>query len=167
MPFRFRSRNVEDHRAQQNFEQLERYLDHPNGIWRRTSAQSIANTTHTPIVWEVSDHDPLSMCVAGTPTRVTVPEAGTYMVIGQVQWAGWYNRNIVGIWVNGAGTTRGWRSEVSGSAFPLVQASSLIRLAAGEFVELVVWQNSGGSVNIPAGATEDATRFAVCLVSRT
>lgn len=89
------------------------------------------------------------------PNRFTVPagQAGYYLVIGFIQWA----NNITGarsVFLRKNGVTSfGWAEQnaVGGAEFTVEGTFGVVYLAAGDYVELGGWQNSGGALNALAG----------------
>lgn len=123
---------------------------------RHSVAQSIPNATITALAFDSERydtdgfHDP-----ATNNSRLTIPagEGGTYFLAGAVGF------------VSNATGERQFRFLLNGTTLLTVleiQASSVgpvyfplateYELAAGDYVELVVYQNSGGALNVPANA---------------
>jgi hypothetical protein len=107
-----------------------------SGAWQQVTFNS-----------ESFDTDGCHSTVSNT-SRLTCQTAGIYLVIGTVQWAA----SAVGIRVlrlllNGA-TAVGYDQP---GAIPVVQTvTGLYSLAAGDYVELSAYQNSGGALNMDA-----------------
>lgn len=117
---------------------------------------SIAHNTVTALTFDSErfDTDGLHSTASNT-SRLTAPVAGIYFVSGNIRWAanGTGRRDLY-IVVNGTTTVAAdSRPPVSG-ADPIDQSiSTLVNLAAGDYVELQVYQSSGGALNVEvAGA---------------
>lgn len=88
-------------------------------------------------------------------SRITVPIGGWYLIVGSVSWD---NNNTgsrsIGIMVDGTTTIVSNRTNNLGaSTVDLnMSVSTLYYLAATSYVELIAWQNSGGSLDIVANA---------------
>jgi hypothetical protein len=120
---------------------------------------SVANTTETSISWTAEAWDVGNLHdLATNPTRFTVPTGGDglYFVEGQVQFAA----NATGIrsvriYVNGAIVARNDypAGTTDGLSF---QVTAVLALIAADYVEVKVYQSSGGALNM-TGAVETAT----------
>jgi hypothetical protein len=117
-----------------------------------TADVALLSTTETAISWSSAPRNTFTMWSAGNPTRLTVPagQGGLYLVGGGVcfQNNGTGGRTVH-LRVNGAGnlfragSTPGIatiHSEMS-VCYPMI-------LAAGDYVEVMVWQNSGVTLNV-------------------
>lgn len=130
-------------------------FDPPRCRLTKSATQSIPNTTTTAITFDVEDFDDGGMHSTTTNTsRITVPTggAGTYLVGAHVEFA----QNATGvrtllITVNGTATQTTVRdNSPSGSSATRLACSSLVALVAGDYVEVLVVQTSGGNLNVAA-----------------
>lgn len=87
---------------------------------------------------------------SGAPTRITAPADGWYFFEGGVEFAAnATGSRTLSLRVNGSTIFKAQRSNSnSASASTLLSISALYRLAAGDYVELVAFQNSGGALNV-------------------
>lgn len=118
---------------------------------RSSTFQSINDSTLTAMIWNNADsydtdamHDP----AGANPSRITIATAGVYVCGANVSWAahatGWRG---IGLRVN-AGTTYGWTVVPSIGATTMMSATSWrLPLNATDYVEVVVYQTSGGALN--------------------
>lgn len=120
-----------------------------------TPPQSINNTTVTDVtmaaafIWSTSGATPWP-ARGGAAVTVAVPETGTYLVNGWVQWAqnGTGTRNLFIVAASSLanalpfGTSPGDGSIANGTA-----VSALFQLNANDTVKLQVEQDSGGALN--------------------
>jgi hypothetical protein len=131
----------------------------PGCIVARTSAQTITTATDTAIQFNASDqrdtdayHDTVT-----NNTRMTVPST-----LGGWYWAGGAavfsanstgNRGI-GIKLNGA-TVKAYQlwPTASGGPDTWMQIAIPIQLVATDYVEVIVYQSSGGNLNTTASAS--------------
>lgn len=120
---------------------------------RRTATQSI--TSHASNMYAVTFDGSLTnndgmLNIASAPTRLTCVTPGLYLLSGQVGWAGsssdmrrcrWYK--------NGAGIEQ-QASEYPGGANAITKFAPTIEtfLALGDYIELMVGQNTGAGLNI-------------------
>tara|TARA_R110000868_G_scaffold296804_1_gene557170 strand:+ start:227 stop:1078 length:852 start_codon:yes stop_codon:yes gene_type:complete len=117
------------------------------------ASQSISNATFTAKSFPGTDvydtdgfHDP-----ATNNSRITIPTGlgGYYLVYGQVNWdANATGRRLLYIRKNGTAIyfVEGFAS--SASIYPTNTVSIIDNFAAGDYLELFVYQNSGGSLNV-------------------
>lgn len=117
----------------------------------RSAVQSISNDTITPITFDQQYSDRWDMWQAGTnPTRVTIREPGWYLISGRVIFAA----NATGVRQAGIarnGVNFAWQS-LGATAFaannPAVEVVTAAPLDAGDYLELLAYQTSGGSLNL-------------------
>jgi len=140
----------------------------------RNATQSIPNTAMTAVQWTTVRYDngPSPHWVSGSPTRLTCQVAGTYLVWGEVQWAGVAGGTIRGAWpyLNGsiyigAGGPQGSTQIASGN--PIANSPSLVYLNVGDYVELLCYQDSGSAVNVNAsdgGTSRHSCEFGMALL---
>ena len=122
------------------------------------SAQSIANNSNVAIALNAEDFDSHGFHDNVTNnTRFTIPAGldGLYLVVGQVAHG-----------LDTAGTTRGCNIHKNGSMRgqtymapnqtfdTVVQASCILPMVAGDYVELVGYQNSGSANDVVASISE-------------
>jgi hypothetical protein len=115
----------------------------------RSAGYTLAHETVTAVPWDAEEWDTDGFHDNSTNSqRLTVPTglAGKYLVIGSVgtTGSGSYARFLVMIQVNGS-DVRGGRTEggISASGFPVLQASTVVDLAVGDYVTVSYYQSSG------------------------
>lgn len=117
-----------------------------------TSAQALANGTATALAFNSERFDTGSMHdTAANTTRLTAPSAGKYLIIGHVRFATSGDTTNRSLWVRLNGTTAIGEVEApaGGGTQPLkMNVTTLYQLNAGDYVELVALQNTGGALNI-------------------
>lgn len=116
----------------------------------RTSNQTISNGTWTAISFDAERFDIGNMHTSSNPTTLIAPRGGIYVISGTVNWAQNNNGNrYLGIRLNG----NTWLDIIG---FPPLSTShdmtitTIYQLSAGDYVELCVYQNSGGNLDIRA-----------------
>lgn len=129
----------------------------------RTLTQSIPNMSHTAVAFTAPDewdtdtfHSPTS-----NASQVTVPAGfgGRFTVTASLQFASnAAGARVAYIYKNGA-TTR-WENDTDSAVNNRLQVSGEVSLAAGDYVELYVYQNSGAALDLLRG------RIAMRWVSR-
>jgi len=121
----------------------------------RSTIQSVPNAAFTSMSFDTVRWDSSGHWSVGSPTRLTCQVAGVYQVWGDLQYAlstTGGNRMAL-ILLNGA--IRGASNAGSltvGSANPDIQASALIQMNVGDYVELQAYHDSGGALNISASS---------------
>lgn len=115
------------------------------------AAISIPNNTVTALTFnsERWDTDDFHSTVTNT-SRLTVPVAGLYYIHGHIQIAAGANVASVQIRLNGATYITRHSDPQSSTAAREMSVSTCYSLAASDYVELVVFQNSGGALNVNA-----------------
>lgn len=120
-------------------------------VSRFSSVQSIADSTDTAIVFDTEVFDTGGYATLGTNAdRLTPTEAGLYQVDGFVYW----DSNATGtrflyIASSLASSICGVADQQANQAGPTaMRVSGLVNLAAGEYIELYAWQDSGGALNV-------------------
>jgi len=117
---------------------------------------NIANNTLTDLTFNSEYWDDGGFHDTGANTaRLTMPRAGTYLFIGHVEFAvAAGGRRQVLLVVNGATTIAVVEEDYvpAGGVNLNLTISTIYQLAAGDFVTLRVYQNSGGPLNVNAQA---------------
>jgi len=133
-----------------------RWFDGPPAcVLRRSANQSITTTTWTNVTFDEADYyDPFDMhSPTSNPTRITIPSgaAGVYLITATFYWAaapGWLGScrfRVNGATIVGENGTA--NNALNGCA------STHWSCAAGDYIEMQVFQNSGGTVTLSgAGA---------------
>lgn len=112
--------------------------------------QSIPNNTLTSLAFNTERIDPWAMHDGGSNTRITIPSGGdgVYMITANISWAAQSASRLVQIILNGS-TQLANQEILLGSSKALGQSiGRLYRLAAGDYVEVKVLQDSGVSLNV-------------------
>jgi hypothetical protein len=116
----------------------------------RTGTFSLANNTNTTVLWdsEVEDADAFHSTSVNT-SRLTVPTGlgGIYHVGYQVDFPAAANITTCWLIVNGAATRYGYHQIPNVSQGTIINGHDDLTLAAGDYVELQAYQNSGGAIN--------------------
>jgi hypothetical protein len=127
-----------------------------------SALQAISNATGTDITFntESIDTDSFHSTVTNT-TRFTIPAGlgGKYLVSGSVRFnPNATGRRLVGIEKNG-GTGVTYEGTPGASSFITLPVQGIFTLAAADYVELNVYQDSGGTLNTLGGS--DNTYFEI------
>lgn len=116
-----------------------------------TAAESITNNTQTVPGWDNDIFDRFNLWNPSVPGRFTIPGGlgGLYHVGYTVAWP----PNATGVrsaWLrkNGDGNHRTAQQHIAGSVDLVFGNSTIWQLVDGDYVEAVVYQTSGGNLNL-------------------
>ena len=120
-------------------------------VLTNSASQSISGSTLTTVTFDTESIDTDGYHSTSTNTgRITIPagKAGKYLITGM----GAFTFNATGsrsIWIylNGSAKTS-WQSMPTSAGGTGLIASFILDLAVGDYVELKVYQSSGGSLNL-------------------
>ena len=120
-------------------------------VYKNGTNQSIANTTVTNITFQSEQFDTNSLHDNTTNnSRITIPAgyAGKYQINANVNFAG----NATGdrelyIYVNNSAYYC-YNVQKGTSSLNSLQNSLIVNLAAADYIEIKVWQDSGGALNV-------------------
>lgn len=149
-------------RARMSGQNRFRYL---NAMVRVTKSgnQSINSATATAVTWDTEDFDTDSMHEGVTnPSRLTAPIAGKYLVYGIAQWvidATGSLAKMVGFYFykNGSIFNLGnFMPNGTGTIGTICTGTIIINLAANDYMEMYVYQESGGAINLLGGSVNSS-----------
>ncbi|HEY8342211.1 MAG TPA: hypothetical protein VIK75_04270, partial [Calditerricola sp.] len=119
----------------------------------RTSAQAITSGVSTPISWQgrYPGYNSAGMWGPNQPdlTQIFAPESGKYLIVCTIRWAANGNGyRLAAIKVNG-GDNISKKQEVPVAGNPMYQqVTGVVHLNAGDYIQIVVLQNSGATLNL-------------------
>lgn len=126
----------------------------------RSTSQNITNANDTAIDFDGVNSDAWGCWSSSNPARLTAPITGRYMAVGSVT----FEANATGfrrVWVEKDGSSTLARSESStalaGSALWLNVATPAFTMTKGEYIRLMVRQNSGGTLAVLNSSTFSPT----------
>jgi len=143
---------------------------------QKDAAQAIDSgvSTLVPLTWETAIYDTDGFYNPATPDLITVPVSGVYVVSGGVRWAtNNLGTRFMAICINGTGgctvDTNIAVSQYATNDDPGIGSTRLTQMStttqakftAGDVVQIVVVQNSGGPLNVDQWA---ATHLAMVWV---
>lgn len=113
---------------------------------------SVSNATVTALTFNSERFDTDSIhSTASNTSRLTATTAGVYQITGHVRWASnATGSRLLYIRENGTAAISYEQIAASVNGEGIMDVTALWKLAAGEYVELVTWQNSGGALNVEA-----------------
>lgn len=114
----------------------------------RATTQSIANGVEVPISFSTEDFDTAALWSIGLPTKMIAPSDGYYLIGGSIWWGtSSGGMRAAGLRING--TTYVAYAQMPPSAVGGINTnlSTLYHLAATDYVELLVYQASGGDLD--------------------
>lgn len=132
----------------------------------RATSQAISNGGGY-VTWTAEELDPQNMWGAGSPTRVTVPVKGVYVLISTVTFVGnATGRRAVAFHKNGSSVAPSFHSlfpsVLTGTIAP--QGVLMLECEANDYLEVFAYQDSGGNLNLENAARHS---FSVALITRT
>lgn len=118
---------------------------------RRAANQSVNNASDTLISFDTEDSDTDNYWAIGVPTKIYAPEDGWYVVYSHINW----QNNVLGtryiaIKKNGAWYIFQSMDATPRAGYVVNNICAVIYLLSGDYVEINVWQNSIGSLNVTA-----------------
>lgn len=129
----------------------------------RSATQSIGDSAWTAVAWTAEDYDTHAFHDNATNnTRMTVPAGygGKYWIAGEAAFAAaLVSQRYVRIYKNGATALSIGQGYSTNTVNVYMQTQTEVELAAGDYVELQVFQDTGGNLNV-LGDTHD-TWFAI------
>ena len=127
----------------------------------KSGAQSITTSSDTLLTWDTETLDSDSIHSTSVNTgRITIVTPGTYAIGAFVEWA----TNAAGgrqAYIRLNGTTiiaRDARPATSTTYFPSCSPATLYPLNTGDYLEVFVYQDSGGSLNVNSSSAFWASR---------
>lgn len=117
---------------------------------RRAARQSIPNLTVPYVSWDTEDFDPYGMFNPADPTKVTIPEAGWWLISSYLQWVAASTAGVryCAILANGV-MVAGTRQPLSSADGTCEQTLTRPWLcAAGEVIVLQVYQAAGIAIEL-------------------
>jgi hypothetical protein len=135
----------------------------PMAVVYQGSAQSFTSSSGAAVTFDSTTTDTYGGHSNSTNnSRYTAQVTGWYWVVGTVTWANVAggNRNV-SINKNGSGVPQFGTAVPAASSlvFPAGQATALVQLNAGDYVEVVAYQDSGGAVSTHANGSSMAVTW--------
>jgi hypothetical protein len=133
----------------------------------KTADQSIPDNAPTVVTFDAEQFDTAGMHDNVTNnSRITIQTPGVYLIVGQASWAtNASGRRDLSFKLNGnfASGSGPWGtlSKPANAGFDAANISQVAVLAAADYVELSVFQSSGGALNLKGGASDTGTCLTV------
>jgi hypothetical protein len=122
----------------------------------RSSAQSLSNDTWTAISYDTEDFDTDGFWTSGSPTRMTIPtgKGGKYLIscVGYFNNSSTSGARLTKVNLNGNEYVAGygtWMPAATTRTHALL--NTVVVLVAGDYLEFLMCQTSGGSLNTEIG----------------
>jgi hypothetical protein len=117
------------------------------------SSQSVPHDAYTKINLDTESWD-IQNEFDTTNHRFTVKKAGKYLIIGTIDYSSWSGTgNLMQVHIYKNGNVLTWSNYVPGNAgYVRDQVVTIAELAAGDYIELYTFQNSGASQNLFTGS---------------
>lgn len=129
---------------------VERVYNVPRARVTHSSTQSISTATVTTLSFNTEHYDPWAMHDTSTNTsRLTVVKPGVYLVGGSVEFqASATGQRGLYIYLNGVTYIAYDIHDASAANETAVTVSTVDQFVTGDYVELRVYQSSGGMLNV-------------------
>lgn len=122
---------------------------------------NIPNNANTAIAWNTKTFDTANYYNAGSPTKLTAPATGLYVVQATVGWNGGsaVGLRLIFLAVNAVTNNRIAmdRLDTPPSTTFFQNSTTLLSLTAGDFVEVYAFQTSGASTVAPFTQEQTST----------
>lgn len=134
----------------------------------RTIDQSINTSTHTAVQFDAENEDSTAFHDTATNnSRITIPagKAGRYLFIGHgVFAANATGRRITKLQLNGTTTiSEAQEGGLAADTSATLVVSKIRNMTAGDYVELLMWQDSGAALNVLGGNASGTYLSAIYL----
>lgn len=129
------------------------------------ATQSISNATYTAVAFNQEDYDTDAFHdVVTNNSRLTVPTTAKYLVTTVIGFAAnATGQRVIRFRKNGTTYIRGHAGPDGGSQAPAVNLSSVVALTAADYIEVMAYQNSGGSLSIGSASSDS---YAFCTITK-
>jgi hypothetical protein len=123
--------------------------DAPYGHLTRSSSFAVGAAAWTAVPWTTQTENGGITWAAGSPTRIPVPVSGLYDLHASVEWGavGGFARYLA-YRINGGTQVR---ISMNTSPNAEVNASTFVRLLAGQYLEVLVYSSSADSLIVSDG----------------
>ena len=130
----------------------------------RNTNQSVADSVETAVTFQYETYDTDGFyATSPNPTRVTIPtgKGGYYLCIGQIHWGtSATGFRTCSLRINGTDTRT--QTEIgTSSRGSSVYAVDILSLSAGDYIEVMGVQTSGGNLNVIGDSSNDYTYLTV------
>jgi hypothetical protein len=124
-------------------------------------SHTITSATFTAIPFNAEHFDTADIWSPGSPTRLTAPLTGTYVVSGAAGWPAGAGSRTLRIDRNGAQIAVNTVPATSG---PSQVVATITRMNTAEYVELLVHQDSGAGVGTAVCAGNSCPSLAIAWI---
>lgn len=119
----------------------------------RSTNQSIGSGSDTALSFTTTVRDDTSYFSVGSPTRLTAPTTGWYVITASIAWEAFgQNRRKTKLRKNGSTVYYCQSYEFGGGEVSRAGGSMTLYLTAGDYIEVLVWQDSGSNHNVTAAS---------------
>lgn len=133
-----------------------------NAAYSTAAGQAVPNTTDTIVNFGTKDFDSHNAVTTGASWKFTAPIAGVYQVsvictLGFTASSAVTGESIANLFKNGATVSGlGIRNhDVANNSMAAMQGAQLVKMNAGDYIDIRIYQNNGASKNLEANATKN------------
>lgn len=131
---------------------------------RLANAQTVANSTWIAVTWDTEVQDDEGYFSVAANDRVTIPVSGWYACNGSVAWdSTTTGSRLIAVLVNGDSSNQFGRAQYVSTSSGFMTATAFIYLTAGQYVQLAVFQDSGGTRTL--SITNGAPKFSIVRIA--
>lgn len=121
---------------------------------RNSTTQNITSASFTAISFNTEDWDDAAYHSGSAPTRITFPSDGKYMLVGQIGFsANATGRRILDVRIGGSSIIARAEVDPNSANQTFVTVTGIFNAVAGNYAELVAYQNSGSTLTTVATAS--------------
>jgi hypothetical protein len=133
----------------------------------KSTSQSIPNSTGTIIIFDTVEFDSDNMYDTVNPSRLVIPSDGVYQIMGQVIFSLQASAGVraVGILANGSITIGNQGITTNGANTFGINVGSIYNFKKGDYIEMNVYQTSGGALDITSDNNTGITSFSAYKIS--
>jgi hypothetical protein len=122
----------------------------PSTFAYRSSNLSVANTTLVAVGFDQHEDNAGAHSTSVNNSRFTAPVAGRYILKAQARWAAnATGHRAISVVPNGSGVPVSGQNSSAFGIYDLDNyCEAVVRLAAGDYLEVYAYQTSGGALNV-------------------
>jgi predicted enzyme related to lactoylglutathione lyase len=137
----------------------------PKCLVYNSAAIAVPTNTETALTFNSERFDTDTMHSTSVNTgRITFTTAGTYLVGGSIRWADAASTAAQRLAIRLNGTTKiteALNNHANNGGSPLEVGGRLYPFSAGDYIELVAYQNTGGTINVTATGNQSPEFWAI------
>lgn len=136
-------------------------------MYRRVLPKVFLIRAGTKIIFDIVEFDSDNMYDVANPSRLVVPFDGVYQIMGQVIYSlqGAAGVRSIGIMVNGSIIIGSQGITSNGANTFGLSTGSIYKFKKGDYIEVIVYQTSGGALNVTSASDTGITSLSIYKIS--